>query len=361
MPDADAGAESGQQAGAVWDQPLPWATSHGDGQKPQDDGQNESSGQPESAQAEPSEDPASPTVRAAAVSDEGADDVEGHAEADREESDAEVWQAAVAEQRRGAHATPAPLRTGAAGGHAVSKWLLGVAVAVGGLLAAVGAAEGLGSHPSAATAKEDPEPILGPDKGIGVAGTPSATPTPTKTPSSHAPAHPGKKAVTGHSVGAAAGQAGSDHAAGGANAAQTSPQRATVKSSVAAQSSYLSVQTSVKSPNQYWSQSQVSVTTIKKLTALKVVVHIAQTGGVANTGVWTSLGNKVTVHTGRASDGGADYVVTLNEGVTIDPGNYVFQFGYNHDQGTRDTVHDLYAVVATAPGDDGTESRNGRF
>ncbi|MDF3148917.1 hypothetical protein PBV88_48995, partial [Streptomyces sp. T21Q-yed] len=142
---------------------------------------------------------------------------------------------------------------------------------------------------------------------------------------------------------------------------EAASQQAGVKSSVAGQSSYVSVQTALKSPNDYWSQSSVTVTTTKKLTALKVVLHVAQTGGVANTGVWTSLGDKVTVHTGRASDGGADYVVVLNEGITLDSGTYVFQFGYNHDKGARETVHDIWGVVTTAVGDSDEVYKNGRY
>ncbi|KUN92548.1 hypothetical protein [Streptomyces caeruleatus] len=361
--DAQDGSDSGQRAGAVWDQPLPWAAS-------QDDGQRQSTEPPTSGRAKTSEAPASPTVLTAAVRDEAGNGTTDRAEADREESDAEVWQAAVAEQRRGAHSAPTPVRAGvgAGGGHAVSRWILGAAVSVGGLLAAVGAAKGLGSHPSAATAQERTEPILGPDKGMSPEGTPKSTPSsvptsrklPTKTPTGHAPARPGPKAVTGLAAGGAAVvHPGSDHAAEAAVTAHVSPQQVPEKPAETKASGYLSARTSVVSPNSYWSKSVVTVTTTKKLTALKVVVRVSQTGGVANTGTWTSLGDKARVSS-AASSGSVDYIVTLSPGVTLDPGTYTFQFQYNHNKGPRDANRDIYSVVSTAP-DAGTEVREGRF
>jgi len=344
-PDADTGNQAAGQTGAVWDQPLPWAA-------PQDEGQDESTPESTSAQAEQPAAPATPSAQPAG------EDTEADTEAAGEGSSVALWQAAVAEQQRGAHAAPVP--TGGVAGHAVSKWLLGVAVAAGALLAAVGVTEGLGSHSSTATAKEKPEPILGPGKGLDEAGTPTQTPT---TPAKgRLAAGAGKAAAAAPpAVGLAAADAQNGHTPSPGHTAAVSPQKAAAKSSTAGQSSYLSVRTSVTSSNDYWSQSNVSVTTTKKLSALKVVLHVAQTGGVANTGVWTSLGDKVTVHTGRASDGGADYVVTLNAGITLNPGTYVFEFQYNHDKGTRDTGHDIWAVVTTAVGDSREVAQNGRY
>ena len=67
------------------------------------------------------------------------------------------------------------------------------------------------------------------------------------------------------------------------------------------------------------------------------------------------------MHSGGGGSQELDYVVTLNQGVTLEPGTYYFQFGYNHKQGSRDTGHDLYTVVATAGGSGGTATRSGRF
>ena len=346
-PDGDTGGHAVAQTGAVWDQPLPWADS-------QEDGQDQSTARPTSAKAEQ---PAAPATPSASVA---GDDTKADAEAADEGSSVALWQASAAEQQRGAHAAPVPAGAVAVAGHAVSKWLLGVAVAAGGLLAAVGVSEGLGSHSTAATAKEKPVPLLGPGKGLDEPGSPTQAPsTPAK---GRLVAGAGKAAgAAPPALGLAAANAQNGQTSAPPHTAAVSPQKATTKSSTAGQSSYLSVRTSVTSPNDYWSQSNVSVTTTKKLSALKVVLHVAQTGGVANTGVWTSLGDRVTVHTGRASDGGADYVVTLNAGITLGPGTYVFEFQYNHGKGTRDTGHDIWAVVTTAVGDSKEVNQNGRY
>jgi hypothetical protein len=98
--------------------------------------------------------------------------------------------------------------------------------------------------------------------------------------------------------------------------------------------------------NDYWDQSTVTVKSTKPLSGLKVVVKIIQTGGVADTGTWSSLGDKVSVASASRS-GELDYIVTLRSGVTLDPGTYVFKFQYNHDQGRRDAGGDRYNVTAT--------------
>ncbi|MFE7271411.1 hypothetical protein [Streptomyces sp. NPDC057623] len=366
-PGTDTDGKASQSAGAVWDQPLPWATS-------QAEGEEQSSEEPASSRAESSVAEAGPPARAAAVREEGADEAKGEAAGDAEQgagsaesgeaadndSSVALWQAAAADQQRGAHAAPTPVGATGVAGHAVSKWLLGAAVAIGGLVAAAGAVKGM-SSPPAATAKEKPEPILAPGQGLDEDGSPTPTSTPTAPEKKRAPAGAGKAAAVAAPAAAAAAQVPGTPTPTPTHTPEGASQQAGVKSSVAGQSSYVSVQTALKSPNDYWSQSSVTVTTTKKLSALKVVLHVAQTGGVANTGVWTSLGDKATVHTGKASDGGADYVVVLNEGITLDAGTYVFQFGYNHDKGARETVHDIWGVVTTAVGDSAEVYRNGRY
>ncbi|MDO0916571.1 hypothetical protein QQM39_38850 [Streptomyces sp. DT2A-34] len=361
-PGTDADGKAGQPAGAVWDQPLPWAT-------PQAEGEDRSSEEPTSSQAESPVAEAGPAAQAAAVREADGDEAKGEAQGDAEQgaqsteaadndSSVALWQAAAADQQRGAHAAPTPVGATGVAGHAVSKWLLGAAVAVGGLVAAAGAVKGM-SSPPAATAKEKPEPILAPGQGLDEDGSP--TPTSTTPEKKRAATEAGKAAAAAVPAAAAPGHVPGAPAPAPAHTPEATSQRSGVKSSVAGQSSYVAVQTALKSPDGYWSQSSVTVTTTKKLTALKVVLHVAQTGGVANTGVWTSLGDKVTVHAGKASDGGADYVVVLNEGITLDAGTYVFQFGYNHDKGARETVHDIWGVVTTAVGDSSEVYRNGRY
>jgi hypothetical protein len=99
--------------------------------------------------------------------------------------------------------------------------------------------------------------------------------------------------------------------------------------------------------NAYWDQSRVTVQSTKTLKSLKVVVKITQTGGVASTGTWSNIGDKVSVSS-ASSSGELDYVVTLKPGVTLEPGTYIFRFQYNHNQGNRDAGGDRYNVTATS-------------
>ncbi|WP_051827550.1 hypothetical protein [Streptomyces bicolor] len=84
-----------------------------------------------------------------------------------------------------------------------------------------------------------------------------------------------------------------------------------------------------------------------------------QTGGVASTGTWTNLGDKVSVAS-ASSSGELDYVVTLKPGITIGPGTYVFRFQYDHNHGNRDAGGDRYNVTATSTAG-ATEYRKGGF
>ncbi|MDQ0937135.1 hypothetical protein [Streptomyces turgidiscabies] len=111
---------------------------------------------------------------------------------------------------------------------------------------------------------------------------------------------------------------------------------------------YMSSDGSVEADaNNYWDQSVVTVKSTKALSGLKVVVKIIQTGGVANTGTWSSLDDKVSVSSGTSS-GELDYVITLKPGVTLEPGTYSFAFQYNHAPGHRDAGGDRYNVTSTS-------------
>lgn len=123
----------------------------------------------------------------------------------------------------------------------------------------------------------------------------------------------------------------------------------------------LSVRKSVDTGgNQFWAQDTVSVTSTVPLRALKISVRVAQTGGVASTGTWSSLAGKVRVDVASNSTG-VDYLLTLNSGVTLAPGTYVFEAQYNHSAATRDARHDIYAVTATPANSQTSEGASGHF
>ncbi|WP_159054767.1 hypothetical protein [Streptomyces dysideae] len=112
--------------------------------------------------------------------------------------------------------------------------------------------------------------------------------------------------------------------------------------------------------NPYWDVHTVTVRSTVPITSLKLSVRVIQTGGVADTGVWSSLGDQVEVRSATDSEQLA-YYVALKPGVTLQPGTYTFQFGFNHDMGTRDAGRDLWNTVATADEFTGAQMRSGRF
>jgi len=149
-------------------------------------------------------------------------------------------------------------------------------------------------------------------------------------------------------------------APGGSSATtRTSEPRSTAPAQQTSTSYLWSDATVESDSNAYWDQSRVTVQTTKTLKSLKVVVKITQTGGVASTGTWSNLGDKVSVAS-SSSSGELDYVVTLKPGNTLEPDTYIFRFQYNHNQGARDAGGDRYNVTATTTAG-ATEYRKGGF
>lgn len=213
-----------------------------------------------------------------------------------------------------------------------------------------------GSEDQVATAAEKKDTVK--DKAPAASGTPSA--------SSAASAR--KERDKGPAVvylpapgGGNAGSGGSGGTDGGSTSetTRTSEPRSTAPAPQSPTGYLWSDATVEGDSNAYWDQSRVTVQTTKTLKSLKVVVKIAQTGGVASTGTWTNLGDKVSVSS-ASSSGELDYVVTLKPGNTLEPGTYLFRFQYNHNQGNRDAGGDRYNVSATSTGGT-TEYRKGGF
>ncbi|MFF3611274.1 hypothetical protein [Streptomyces sp. NPDC002580] len=99
--------------------------------------------------------------------------------------------------------------------------------------------------------------------------------------------------------------------------------------------------------NAFWAQSDVTLRTGERLTALTVELRVRQTGGVSGTGSWGSLpeGDFTTTVTER--DGFLVYTWVLRAGRTVWPGEWVFAGQYDHDRGGRDAGDDGYTVTAT--------------
>ncbi|MFK8844336.1 hypothetical protein [Streptomyces sp. Ac-502] len=101
--------------------------------------------------------------------------------------------------------------------------------------------------------------------------------------------------------------------------------------------------------NTYWAQSNVTLRTKRPLTTLTVELRIAQTGGVATTGHWSTLPPADFTVSVDEHDGALVYRWTLKPGRTVPAGRYVFAGQYNHAAGGRDAKDDSYAATARAP------------
>ena len=103
--------------------------------------------------------------------------------------------------------------------------------------------------------------------------------------------------------------------------------------------------------NEFWAQSNVTLKTSQKLTALTVRLKIAQTGGVSSTGAWRSLPEADFTRTVSEQDGFLVYTWVLKEGRTVGKGQWVFAGQYDHERGGRDAKDDRYTVTGTAGGE----------
>ncbi len=215
-----------------------------------------------------------------------------------------------------------------------------------------------GSEDTVATAAEKKDAVK--DKAPANSGTPSAPASkgvPERQERDKGPAVVYLPAPGGG--GAGSGGSGGTGDGGTTGTARTSAPRSTDTSQQAPPSYLWSDATVEGDSNAYWDQSRVTVQTTKTLKSLKVVVKIIQTGGVASTGSWSNIGDKMSVASGSSS-GELNYVVTLKPGNTLEPGTYIFRFQYDHSQGNRDAGGDRYNVTATSTGGD-TEYRKGGF
>ncbi|MEU6913720.1 hypothetical protein [Streptomyces olindensis] len=100
--------------------------------------------------------------------------------------------------------------------------------------------------------------------------------------------------------------------------------------------------------NDFWAQSNITLKTRARLTALTVRLRVAQTGGVSDAGAWRSLPENDFTLTVAEQDGFLVYTWTLKEGRTVPAGEWVFAGQFDHDRGGRDAGADRYTVTAAA-------------
>ncbi|MFJ3227370.1 hypothetical protein ACIPJS_29060 [Streptomyces sp. NPDC086783] len=100
--------------------------------------------------------------------------------------------------------------------------------------------------------------------------------------------------------------------------------------------------------NDFWAQSEVTLKTGKRLTALTVELRIALTGGVSSAGAWRSLPEDDFTLTVDERDGFLVYTWVLKAGRGVPAGEWVFAGQYDHARGGRDAKDDRYTATAEA-------------
>lgn len=96
----------------------------------------------------------------------------------------------------------------------------------------------------------------------------------------------------------------------------------------------------------FWTQDTLVVGVTEQLTALSVEVHIAQTGGVENSGHWQTSPVDDYTFTVREADGELIYRWELKPGRTVPVAQHTFAVQYNHTRGARDGKADRYGVMS---------------
>ncbi|WP_217235766.1 hypothetical protein [Streptomyces sp. AC555_RSS877] len=103
--------------------------------------------------------------------------------------------------------------------------------------------------------------------------------------------------------------------------------------------------------NEFWGQSNVTLKTSGKLTALTVRLKVRQTGGVTSAGAWRSAPEGDFTATVVEQDGFLVYTWVLKPDRSLLAGEWVFAGQYDHDRGGRDARDDNYAITATVGGE----------
>jgi hypothetical protein len=98
--------------------------------------------------------------------------------------------------------------------------------------------------------------------------------------------------------------------------------------------------------HQFWTQDTLVVTTTKPLTTFTVEVHVAQTGGVQDSGHWQTAPADDFTFTVQEADGELVYRWDLKPGRTLPAAKQIFGVQYNHTRGARDGKNDRYGVMS---------------
>lgn len=100
----------------------------------------------------------------------------------------------------------------------------------------------------------------------------------------------------------------------------------------------------------YWEQNNLTVDVAHPLTTLTVEFHVAQSGGVQNTGTWQTAPSDDFTVTVTPTGGFVVYRWTLKPGRTVPAAQQRFAVQFDHGTGKRDASSDTFVVETTAAG-----------
>jgi hypothetical protein len=93
-----------------------------------------------------------------------------------------------------------------------------------------------------------------------------------------------------------------------------------------------------------WSESNVTVTSAKTITSLRVTITVALTPGAAAAGKYTTVPNSDVTMTVTKDASALTYAYVLKQGTTLASGSYLFAAQFDHRSG-RSMTKDGYAVA----------------
>ncbi|MEU2619045.1 hypothetical protein ABZ642_12930 [Streptomyces sp. NPDC007157] len=210
-------------------------------------------------------------------------------------------------------------------------------VRVAGATAAVAAVLGVGGYAVASAVKDPPT-----EKTVAVSPTPSASPDVTSRPPTRPAVPPSPRTPSK-----------SSHPTASSRPSATATASATPTAPVAegeTDGPLWSDGSVDPHSNDFWAQSDVTLKTSERLTALTVRLRVAQTGGVSSAGAWRSLPETDFTQTVTEQDGFLVYTWTLKPDREVAVGQWVFAGQYNHEQGGRDAKGDRYTITGSTDG-----------
>jgi hypothetical protein len=107
-----------------------------------------------------------------------------------------------------------------------------------------------------------------------------------------------------------------------------------------------------------WSETKVTITSAKPLSALRVTITVALTPGAAAAGKYTTVPNSDVTVTVTKDGSALTYAYVLKQGTALAPGSYLFAAQFDHHSG-RSMAKDSYAVTGATK--DGGVELSGAF